>query len=42
MFEPNLVQNTNATRSTRRNGQILNLKIQDAGCRHLGFLGHVK
>ena len=28
--------------STRWNGQIHNLKIQDAGCRHFGFLGYVK
>ena len=27
--------------STRRNGQIHNLKIRDAGCRHFGFLGYV-
>ena len=28
--------------STRQNGQIHNLKIQDAGCHHLRFLGYVK
>ena len=40
--EPNLVQISNFTLSTRRNGQIRNFKIQDAGCRHFGFLGYVK
>jgi len=42
IFEPNLVQISNFTLSTRRNGQIHRLKIQDAGWRHLGFLGYVK
>ena len=42
IFEPNLVQISNFTLSTRRNGQIHNLKIQDASCRHFGFLGYVK
>ena len=42
IFEPNLVQILNFTLFTHQNGQIQNLKIQDAGCRHLGFLGYVK
>ena len=37
-----LVQISNFTLSIRRNGQIQNLKIQDAGCSHFGFLGYVK
>jgi len=41
LFEQNLVQISNFTLSTRWNGQIHNLKIQDAGCRHFGFLGYL-
>ena len=37
-----MVHISNFTLSTRRNGQIHNLKIQDTGCRHFGFLGYVK
>ena len=40
IFELNLVQISNFTLSTRRNGQIHNLKIQDAGCRHFEFSGY--
>ena len=36
-----MVQISNFTLSTRRNGQIHNLKKQDASCRHFGFLGYV-
>ena len=36
-----MVQISNFTLSTCQNGQIHNLKIQDAGCRHFGFLGYL-